>query len=135
MTKYKYVEEFEISASPKTIYNYLYSPTNLSEWFANDVKVDRNKVFNFIWDEENHFARLVIARANKQVRFEFLDENKEKTEDPEFVEFRLQESELTNSTFLKVTDYSEIESEKDLKDLWEGLITHLREVVGGQIAS
>lgn len=135
MTKYKYIEEYEINASPKVIYNYLYSPINLSEWFANDVRVDRNKIFNFIWDEENHFAKMVIARTNKQVRFEFLGANKERTDDPEYVEFRLLESELTNSTFLKVTDYSEIDSEKDLEDLWQGLIINLREIIGGQLGS
>ena len=135
MAKFKYVKEYEINASVKTIYNYLYSPSNLSEWFATDVKVDRDKVFNFVWDEEDHFAKMVVARTNKHIKFEFLDPQREKKENPEFIEFKLFESELTNATFLRVTDYSETDNEDDLTDLWEGLISDLRDVVGGQVIS
>ena len=135
MTKYKYVKEYEIGASVKSIYNYLYSPSNLAEWFASDVQVDRDKIFNFVWDEEDHYARMVVARTNKHIKFEFLDANKEKMDNPEYIEFKLFESELTNATFLRVTDYSATDNEEDLIDLWEGLITDLREVVGGQVTS
>ena len=129
--KYKYVQEYEIKASPKTIYPYLNNPMNLSEWFA-DVHTDGdNKTFNFIWDNADHYARVVSSRLNKQIKFEFLDETKNVADDPSFLEFRLTESELTNSTFLKITDYSEMDDEDDLNELWGGMVHNLKDLIGG----
>ncbi len=130
MDKHKYVDEFEINASPKVIYPYLNSPANLSEWFAAEVKMERGKIFNFVWDDENHYAHLVASRMNKQVRFEFLNAEKEKERNPAYLDFRLQESELTNTTFLRITDYSEMTETEDLQDLWKGLVNNLKEVIG-----
>jgi len=130
-SKYKYVNEYEIRASPKTIYPYLHNPMNLSEWFA-DVHTDGdNKVLNFIWDNSDHYAKVVSSRLNKQIKFEFLDEKNGSTDDPNFLEFKLTESELTNSTFLKITDYSEMEDEDDLHELWDGMVQNLKELIGG----
>ncbi|TAG60023.1 MAG: ATPase, partial [Runella slithyformis] len=39
-------------------------------------------------------------------------------------------SDLTNATFLRITDYSANEDEAELNDLWEGLIHRLKEIVG-----
>ena len=39
--------------------------------------------------------------------------------------------ELTQTTFLKVTDYSDFDDLEELKDLWDGLVEKLKEVVGG----
>jgi uncharacterized protein YndB with AHSA1/START domain len=131
MAKYKYTEEFEINASPRVIYPYLQSPNSMAEWFAAKVDVDSEKVFNFVWDNSDHYAKIVTSRLNKQVKYEFLGDNKKNTQDPNYIEFKLQESELTNSTFLKVTDYSEMTSPRDLTDLWHGLIAQLKEIIGG----
>ncbi|NJL12420.1 MAG: ATPase [Microscillaceae bacterium] len=130
MLKYKYVEEFEINASPKSIYPYLQNANSLSEWFVGQVSMNSEKVYNFHWDNVNHFARLTVARLNKQVRFEFLDENQQPAEDPNYLDFRLQQSELTDATYLKVSDYSEMTEPEDLRDLWIGLIHRLREALG-----
>jgi uncharacterized protein YndB with AHSA1/START domain len=131
MNKYKYSEEFEINAPPRVIYPYLQSPVSLAEWFADKVNVDNERVLNFIWDNTDHFAKIVTSRLNKQIKYEFLNDKKQVTPDPNYIEFKLQQSELTNSTFLKVTDYSEMTSMDDLTALWHGLIVQLKEVIGG----
>lgn len=130
MNKLKFTEEYELNASPKIIFPYLFNPVNLSEWFATDVTVDEGKVYNFVWDNTDHFAKLTATRINKQVKFEFLDDKKQEKENPDYIEFKLETSELTNATFLKVTDYSEMTDRNDLDDLWVGLIEKLREVLG-----
>jgi hypothetical protein len=43
----------------------------------------------------------------------------------------LEVNELTQTTFLKVTDYSDFDDLDELQDLWEGLIENLKKVVGG----
>lgn len=132
MAKHKFINEYEIHASPKRLYSYIHTAGGLEQWFATKVEEDAaHKVFNFIWDNEDHFARLVTHRTNKLVKFEFMSDDKEKIKNANYIEFRLEHNEMTDSTFLKVTDYSEMENEDDLNGLWDGLMADLREVIGG----
>jgi uncharacterized protein YndB with AHSA1/START domain len=129
MTKYRYSAEFEMKASPKMLFPYLNSPGGLSEWFADDVNIDDRKNFHFIWDGVNHTARLSAQRTNKYVKFDFLTDNGD--EDASYIEFKVDQNELTQSTFLKVVDYSDMNDAQDLEELWENLVVKLREIVGG----
>ncbi len=136
MPKYKYTNEFELQASPKVLFPYISTPIGLEQWFVGEVKGLENKNLNFVWDNTDHFAKISIIRNNKQIKFEFLDNDNGSSinntnEDPNSLEFRLDSNELTNSTFLKVIDYSEMNSEEDLNALWKGLMNQLREIVGG----
>lgn len=132
MNKYKFVAEFEINASKKMLFPYLNSASGLSQWFADDVNINEDKIYNFIWDGEDHKAKIAAHRTNNLVKFEFLPENgDQETEDPAYVEFKLDMNELTQSVFISVTDYSENEDEDELHDLWSGLIHNLKEIVGG----
>jgi len=131
MQKYKYSEEFEINnSSPRILFPYLQNPASLAEWFADKVTLDNEKTFNFVWDHTDHFARMVVNRQNKCVKYEFLDNEKQDLTDPSYIEFKIQQSELTNETFLRITDYSEMTEPKDLIALWHGLIGQLRGVMG-----
>ena len=129
MGKFKYTAEFEVKASPKMLFPYLNSASGLAEWFADDVNIDNKKVFHFVWDGVNHSARLTSQRVNKYVKFDFV--SPEEGEDHPFIEFKIDQNELTQSTFLRVVDYSETESEDDLGELWSNLVEKLREIVGG----
>lgn len=131
MSKFLFTGDFEINASKQMLYQYLNSASGLSQWFADDVTIDEDKVYNFIWDEEDHKAKMVSHRTNHYVKFEFLPENGEKDEDPAYFEIRLELNELTQSVFIKITDYSEMEDVDELYDLWQGLIDNLKETVGG----
>jgi hypothetical protein len=51
--------------------------------------------------------------------------------DPSYIEFKVDMNDLTQSSFLKITDYSDIENEQDLRELWTYLVSNLREIVGG----
>jgi hypothetical protein len=70
-------------------------------------------------------------RTNHFARFEYLPETKEDEKDPSYFELRLEINELTQTTFLKVIDYSDFDDLDELQDLWEGLIENLKKVVGG----
>ena len=137
MSKIKFENEYEMRASQKILYPYLNTASGLAQWFADDVTIDEDKVYHFIWDDEEQRARLANKRREHFVRFEYLpdhtngQEGSQDEEDQSYVEFSLEKSEITQSVFLRVVDYSDIEDEEELHDIWEGMITSLRETVGG----
>jgi hypothetical protein len=116
--KQEFTADYEVHASIKMLYPYIQTASGLSEWFADDVRINPEKIFTFIWDNEQHKAIMAAHRTNHFVRFEYF-------------ELRLEVNELTQTTFLKVTDYSDFDDLDELQDLWDGLIENLRKVVGG----
>jgi uncharacterized protein YndB with AHSA1/START domain len=123
--------DFEIHASIKMLYPYIQTASGLSEWFADNVTISPEKVFTFVWDNEEHKAMMTAHRTNHFAKFEYLPETKEDDKDPSYFELRLEINELTQTTFLKVIDYSDFDDMEELQDLWEGLIENLKKVVGG----
>jgi hypothetical protein len=130
-SKKLYTNDFEVHASIKMLYPYLETASGLSEWFADNVNINPEKVFTFEWDQEEHRAKMTGHRVNHFVKFEYLPESKEDEKDPSYFELRLEVNELTQTTFLKVIDYSDFDDLTELDDLWEGLVENLRAVVGG----
>ena len=49
--KIKFELEFPIQASPQLLYQYISTPSGLSEWFADNVN-SRGELFTFIWDDQ-----------------------------------------------------------------------------------
>jgi uncharacterized protein YndB with AHSA1/START domain len=129
MEKFKFVTEYELRASPKMLFPYISTASGLSQWFAAKVNTMPEHRFDFMWDNESHIARQVSLRQNKSVRFEFL-ETGTNGHDNNYVDFRVEQSELTQSTYLRITDYSTNNDSEDLQDLWDGLMEKLREIVG-----
>lgn len=130
-TKNLFTADYEIHASIKMLYPYVQTASGLAEWFADDVTISPEKVFTFTWDNEQHKAIMASHRTNHFARFEYLPESKEDEKDPSYFELRLEVNELTQTTFLKVMDYSDFEDMGELQDLWDSLIENLRKVVGG----
>jgi uncharacterized protein YndB with AHSA1/START domain len=126
-----FTTDFEIHASIKMLYPYIDSASGLAEWFADDVRISPEKVFTFVWDHEEHKAILTSHRTNHFAKFEYLPESKEDEKDPSYFELRLEVNELTQTTFIKVSDYSDFDDLEELQDLWEGLVENLKKVVGG----
>ncbi|MFM7859563.1 MAG: START-like domain-containing protein, partial [Flammeovirgaceae bacterium] len=115
----------------KMLYPYIESASGLSEWFADNVTISPEKIFVFTWENESHKAILAAHRTNHYAKFQYLPENKEDEKDPSYFMLQLEVNELTQTTFLKVTDYSDFEDLDELHDLWQGLIENLKKVVGG----
>jgi hypothetical protein len=129
MAKNKFQTEFEINASKKMLYPYIYSASGLAQWLADDVNINEDKIYNFIWEEEDHKYRMAAHRTNSFVKFESVDD--EDDDDPNYFELRLEMNELTQSVFLRVVDYSDNPDDEELQDLWESMIFNLKEIVGG----
>jgi len=132
MTKNKFTAEFEINASQRMLFPYIASASGLSQWFADDVTIDEDKNYHIYWNGENHPAKIAALRTNSFVKFEFIPGKGDNPEDEHTsLEFKLEKNELTNSTYLKVIDNTEMEDEDELYDIWENMVTVLKETVGG----
>lgn len=128
MSKFKFTTEYELRASPKVLFPYVSTASGLAQWFASEVNIKSDHVYDFVWDGESHPARVASLRQNKSVKFDFIPQNGD--DDQGFIEFKLDVSDLTQSTFLKITDFSSNQDEGDLQALWNGLMDSLREIVG-----
>lgn len=129
MQKFKYISEFEFRASPKVLFPYISTASGLSQWFAQKANVLPDHQFDFIWDNESHIARQTSMRLNKGTKFEFINTS-DTNHDNNYVEFKIEVSDLTGSTFLKITDYSASNDVEELRDLWDGFVDKLKEIVG-----
>ena len=113
------------------LYPYLSTPSGLEQWFCDKVKINEDKLYNFIWDNQDHYAEMTGHRTNKSVRFIFLNENKKHEADAPYMDFTIETSELTQELYLRVIDYSEEDDMEEMNELWDGLILSLREIIGG----
>lgn len=129
MKKYKFVKEYELKASVKMLYPYFSTAVGLQEWFADEVQNIDSHTLRFHWDNEDHIGTITSQRIGKSIKFEF-DKDKN-PQNPSYIEFRLDHNDLTNSTFVRITDYSNETDEEELNELWDGLIHKLKEIVGG----
>ncbi|WP_338792717.1 START-like domain-containing protein [Bernardetia sp. MNP-M8] len=137
MSKYEYNAEYEIRAAVKMVYPFISTPQGLEEWFADRVEVLNDKFLNIHWDNEQHIAKIVSQRNNSMIRYQFVDNIEEekiktrgKKKDVNFLELKLNYSELTDTTYLVIKDYSEMNDEEVLEELWDGLVETLREKLG-----
>ena len=125
--KVKYELEFPIHSSPQLLYQYISTPSGLSEWFADDVN-SRGEYFTFIWDDAQEKARLASKKADEKIKFRWVDENNKDTE--YFFEFKILEDEITKDVSLVVTDYA-VESDMDEAALlWGNQIAELKHIIG-----
>lgn len=131
MGKFKFVTEFEVKASQKMLFPYISSASGLSQWFADDVNINEDKVFIFLWDGEEHRAKKASQKLNLSVKFEFLPEEEEDEEDPNYIELKLNVNELTQSVYLQITDYSDFDDQEEQQELWENQVYLLKEMIGG----
>ena len=126
MDKVKFELEIPIHASPHMLYQYISSPSNLQEWFADKVN-SRGKIFTFEWDGTEEQAELITKKSDERVRFKWL----ESEEDDSFFEIKIQVDALTKDVSLIITDFADDEDEVDeSKQLWENQIDELKHTIG-----
>ncbi|MEQ3691864.1 MAG: START-like domain-containing protein [Flavobacterium sp.] len=125
--KIKYELEFPIHASTSMLYNYISTPSGLSEWFADNVN-SRGEIFTFIWDDSEERAKLISKRSGERIKFRWLDE--EGNDSEYFFEIRIEEDEITKDVSIVVVDFAEEDEVEESKLLWENQISDLKHVIG-----
>ncbi|NKI26876.1 SRPBCC domain-containing protein [Arenibacter sp. 6A1] len=122
--KIKFEVEFVIHASPQLLYQYISTPSGLSEWFADNVN-SRGEMFSFIWDGSEEEAKLLKRKSDEFVKFTWLAE-----EDDSFFEMRIIVDEITKDVSLFITDFAEEGEEDEAKMLWQNQVSSLKQVLG-----
>lgn len=126
MDKVKYELEIPVHASPNMLYQYISSPSNLQEWFADSVNA-RGKVYTFEWDGSEELAELITKKSEERIRFKWL----ESEGDDSFFEIAIQVDALTKDVSLIITDFADDEDEvEEAKQLWENQIDELKHTIG-----
>lgn len=122
--KIKYEIEFVIQSSPQLLFQYIATPSGLSEWFADNVN-SRGEMFTFIWDESEEQARLIKRKSDEFVKFVWTE-----AKDNTFFELRIIVDEITSDVSLFITDFAEEDEVEESKMLWENQISSLKQVLG-----
>ncbi|MDI5898310.1 START-like domain-containing protein [Flavobacterium yafengii] len=125
--KVRYEIEFPINSSPQLLYQYISTPSGLSEWFADNVN-SRGEFFTFIWNDSQEKARLASKKTGEKVKFKWVDENSKDTE--YFFELHILVDELTKDVSLMVVDFAEKDEIDEATLLWENQISDLKHLIG-----
>ena len=126
-TKKIFSVEYDFHASPQLLFQYLSTPSGLSEWFADNVN-SRGEQFIFIWDDSEETALLLQKKNNDKVKFQW--QNDQEDDEDYYFEFKIQVDEITKDVSLIVTDFSEEDELEESKMLWDNLISDLKQVLG-----
>jgi len=123
--KIKFEIEFVVQASPSLLYQYMATPSGMSEWFADNVN-SRGEFYTFIWDGSEEKAILLGKKNGERIKFRWVED---KDEDYYF-ELRLVVDEITKDVSLIVTDFAEEDEVDEGKMFWENQISELKQVIG-----
>src|SRR5680860_56846 len=123
--KVKYEMEFPIQASPSLLYNYISTPSGLSEWYADNVN-SRGEMFSFMWEGSEEEAKLLSKKNGEKVRFQWIAEEGSSY----YFEIRIQVDEITKDVSIMITDFAEEGEVDEGKMLWENMISDLKQVLG-----
>lgn len=125
--KSRYELEFPINSSPQLLYQYISTPSGLSEWFADNVN-SRGEFFTFIWNDSEENARLSSKKTGEKIKFRWIDGENKDTD--YFFELRILEDEITKDVSLMVIDFAYASEIEEAKLLWENQISDLKHVIG-----
>lgn len=123
--KTKFEMEFPIQVSPSLLYQYISTPSGLSEWYADNVN-SRGELFTFIWNGSEETAKLMGKKSGERIKFKWMaDEGTDY-----FFEMRIQVDEITKDVSLMVTDFSTEEELDENKMLWDNTVSELKHILG-----
>ena len=124
--KIKFEIEFVIQSSPQLLYQYLSTPSGLSEWFADNVN-SRGEIFSFIWDGSEEQAKLLKKKSDDFIKFRWVE-----NEDDSFFEMRIIVDEITKDVSLFITDFAEEDEVDEAKMLWTNQVSDLKQILGSK---
>ena len=119
--------EYVFQSSSQLLYQYLSTPSGLSEWFADNVN-SRGESFLFIWDDTEEKAKLIQNKPNERIRFQWDNGNEDDAN--YYFEFKIEVDEITKDVSLLVSDFSYEDEYDESNLLWDSLISDLKQVLG-----
>jgi len=123
--KGKFELEYVIRTSAGILYEFITTPSGLSEWFADDVNI-RDGIFTFFWDGSEQKAKLLGFKEEKFIRLSWIDKP-----DGMYFEFRIEKDELTGDVSLIIIDFADEAADMQTsKLLWDSQVNKLLGVLG-----
>ncbi len=123
--KVKYEMEFPIQVSPSLLYQYISTPSGLSEWFADNVN-SRGELFTFIWEGSEEQAKLVTKKSDEKIKLKWVEDEDASS----YFEMRIQVDEITKDVSLMITDFAYDDEVEEGKMLWENMVSELKQILG-----
>ena len=129
MDKKKVVYERELnSRSAKIIWTLISKPEGLAKWIADNV--ERNdEMLEFTWGvpwrhHEKRTAKIVEESPMSHFRWAWEDDTEN------FVELRMERSDITNDYILTITDFTDEDDEEWLNAVWDKNFDRLHHATG-----
>lgn len=123
--KEKFEMEFQVRSSIKILFNFICSPSGLSEWFSDNVNI-QNDVFIFQWEGSEEEARLIAIKEFELVRFKWLHSD----DDDTYFELKIKVEELTGDVAIVITDFAFKDELQEAQLLWDTQIQNLLKALG-----
>lgn len=123
--KVKFEMEFVVKASPSLLYQYMATPSGMSEWFADNVN-SRGEVYTFIWEGTEEKAEVLTKKKSERIKFRWVEEE----DDDAYFELRILVDEITKDVSLIITDFAEDDEVDEGKMFWENQISELKQIIG-----
>jgi len=91
--------DYAIRSAPAILFNFLTTPEGLTQWFADHVDSTEDE-YKFFWDGTVEEAKMLEFIEDHLVKYKLED-----CEEGEFLEFRIEKSEISNDTILFITEF------------------------------
>jgi len=116
--------EYIIKSSISVLYERISTISGLSEWFADDVRVDIEGNYIFDWNGSIEKAKLVTKKQNEYIKFQWLEEET-------VFEMLILVNPITHDVALIIKDVADDEDEKNYKiQNWDLQIQKLKKLLG-----
>jgi uncharacterized protein YndB with AHSA1/START domain len=125
--KVKFELEYVLRTSPKVLDKALTTPDGLSEWFADNVKVN-DGVFTFFWDGSEEMARLIAKKNGEGIKWQWINDEEDGIDT--FFEMKYTIDQMTKAVILTVSDFAEQDEMDEVKRLWDSQIITLKRYIG-----
>lgn len=125
--KKKFELEYLLHTSPKVLENMLFTPSGLSDWFADDVNIE-DDIYTFIWDGSEERARLLTKKMGEKIKWQNLNDEEEGLDT--YFQLHYEIDPMTKAVILKVTDFAEDDEKESTIALWESLVDGLKRFIG-----
>ena len=125
--KVKFELEFPIQASPSLLFQYISTPSGLSEWFADNVN-SRGELFTFIWEGSEEQAKLLSKKTDDRIKLRWVADEEDGLSN--YFEMKIQVDEITKDVSLMITDFAEEDEVDEGKMLWENMVSDLKQILG-----
>lgn len=121
--KRQFVVEIEIEEKYKEkYYEYCSTVEGLRKWFVDDAEQVKDKVYQLVWNQQIHYAKIIRQKVNKYIKFEFLNEYQESEPNPSILDFSFEKNEITETWYFIIQEYSDFQqSEEEFNEDWQEL--------------